>query len=204
VIPRGDADKVKEHVQPLRVIRTRQRVLRRLIDSILWQILYPDERALRYFVVDDHHRPIDPPVLMRMVDIAHKRNREGRLKFNVVSDLTTGVHIGDLVEVDRTDLTKRSWRVVELKEGKMNAVLSSAIEEKGGALTDQEFDALRTVRGDAAARQAKRMLRQRAREASVRSIIEADRGLSPQYQMPVHVSPEREYVGSYMDAILKI
>jgi len=34
--------------------------------------------------------------------------------------------------------------------------------------------------------------------------MEADHGLSPQYQMPVHVSPEREYVGSYMDAILRI
>src|SRR5207245_7159407 len=116
--PRGDADAAKNRVQLLRVIRTRQRVLRRLIDSILWQILYPEERALRYFAVDDRLHPIDPPVLMRLADIAHQRNREDRLKFNVVCDLTTAVHIGDLVEVDRTNLTKASWRVVELKDGK--------------------------------------------------------------------------------------
>ena len=75
-----------------------------------------------------------------MADIAHQRNREDRLKFNVVCDLTTAVHIGDLVEVDRTNLTKPSWRVVELKEGKMNAVLSSTIEEQGGSLSEQDFD----------------------------------------------------------------
>lgn len=200
---RGNADEAKDRVELLRAIQTRQRVLRRLIDSILWQILYPDERALRYFAVDNRLRPIDPPVLMRMAGIAHHRNREDRLKFNVVSDLTTAVHIGDLVEVDRTNLTKTSWRVVELKEGKMNAMLSSSIEERGGALSEQEFDILRTVHGDAAARQARRMLRQRAREESFRSIMETDHGLSPQYQMPVHVSPEREYTGSYMDAILQ-
>ena len=77
------------------------------------------------------------------------------------------------------------------------------IETKAGSLSEQDFDTLRTVHGDAAARQARRMLRQRAREENFRSIIEADHGLSPQYQMPVHVSPEREYLGSYMDAILE-
>lgn len=201
--PRGNADEAKDRLGLVRVIQTRQRILRRLIDSILWQILYPDERALRYFAVDDRLRPIDPPVLMRMADIAYQRNREDRLKFNIISDLTTAVHIGDLVEVDRTNLAKTSWRVVELKEGRMNAVLSSTIEAKGGSLSEQDFDTLRTVRGDAAARQARRMLRQRAREEGFRSIMETDHGLSPQYQMPVHVSPEREYTGSYIDAILQ-
>lgn len=150
----------------MRVIQIRQRILWRLVDSILYQILYPDERALRYFAVDDRLRPIDPSVLSRMADIAHERNQKDRPKFNVISDLTTAVHIGDLVEVDRTDLTKTSWRIVELEDGKMNAILSSAIEEIGTAPSEQDFDNLRSVHGDAAARQAKRMVRQRAREDS--------------------------------------
>jgi hypothetical protein len=178
--------------------------LRRLIDSLLWYVLGPDERALRYFAIDDRLRPIDPPVLKRVADIAHQRNREDRLKFNVICDLTTAVHIGDLVEVDRTDRTKASWRVVELKEGKMNAVLSSAIEGKTEPLSEYDFDTLRTTHGDAAARQARRMLRQRARKDEFRRIIETDHGLSPQYQMPIYVTPEREHIGSYIDAILQV
>ncbi len=90
---RGDSDEAKDRVYLLRVIQTRQRILRRLIDSILWQILHPEERALRYFAVDDRLHPIDPPVLMRMADIAHQRNHKDRLKFNIVCDLTTAVHI---------------------------------------------------------------------------------------------------------------
>lgn len=194
----------RDHAPLLQVMRARQQVLRRLIDSILFQILFPDERALRYFAIEDRLHPIDPPVLMRMAEIAHQRNNEDRLKFNVISDLTTAVQIGDLVEVDRTNRAKTSWRVIELKEGKMNTVLSSLIEEKGGSLTDQDFATLKATHGEAAARQARRMLRQREREESFRDIMETDQGMSPHYHMPVHVTPEAHETGSYMGTIQRI
>src|SRR3990170_2626170 len=201
-IPRLKSDRA-DRIQLLRVIRTRQLILRRLIDSILFQALYPDERALRYFAVEDRLHPIDPPVLMRMADVAHQRNREDRLKFNVVCDLTTAAHIGDLVEVDRTNLSKASWRVVELKGGRMNALLSKTIEEKGGSVTEQDLDTLKAAHGTAAVRQAKRMIRQRDRQDSFQSLMKTGRGTSPQYQVPIHISPELLCVGNYMDAILQ-
>src|SRR5437899_969879 len=82
--PRGDAGEAKERIELLRAIQARQLVLRRLIDSILFTVLYPETRALRYFSVDDRLHQIDPPVLLRAAEIAHERNREDRLKFNVV------------------------------------------------------------------------------------------------------------------------
>ena len=78
-----------ERTQLLRVLDNRQLVLRRVIDSILFQMLMPETRALRYFSLESRMRPIDPVVLERTVQIAHQRNQTDRLKFNVVCDLTT-------------------------------------------------------------------------------------------------------------------
>jgi len=55
---------------------------------------------------------IDPEVLKHTVEVATERNREDRMRFSIVADLTTPVQIGDLVEIDRSK-EPRSWRVIE-------------------------------------------------------------------------------------------
>lgn len=194
----------RERTRLVRVLNHRQLVLRRLIDSILFQMLMPETRALRYFSLENQMRPIDPIVLKRTVAIAHRRNQSDRLKFNVVCDLTTVAHIGDLVEVDRPARGGSSWKVIELKEGRINELLSSAIEEKQGTLSEEDLGRLRTQLGRPAEQQAKRMLRQRSRQEEFRKILDKDRGVSPQLNLTVDVLPEKEYLSSYTDAIREI
>ena len=146
------------------MLHHRQLVLRRLIDSILFQMLMPETRALRYFSLENQMRPIDPIVLRRTGQDRAYRDQADRLKFNVVCDLTTVAHMGDLVEVDRPPQGGSSWKVIELKEGRMNELLSSAIEEKQEALSEEALGRLRTQLGRPAEQQAKRMMRHRSRQ----------------------------------------
>ncbi len=190
------------HTSLRRALHNRQVVLRRLIDAILFQILYPEHRALRYFSIEKRLRRIDPMVLRPAAETAYRLNRNDRLKFNIICDLTTMAHIGDLVQVDRSNLVPGRWRVIELKDGRMNEKLSNIFHQKEYCLTEEDFNKLADSFGDKAAQQARRMLRQRAREENFQAILQTDQGEMPIYGGKVSVSKERHYVGDYMGAVV--
>jgi hypothetical protein len=84
----------------IRTVRNRQITLRRLIDSILYAMIRQENWLLRRFTIDLEIHNIDPIVLERTVRMAVDRNREDRMKFNLVCDLSTVIQIGDLMEID--------------------------------------------------------------------------------------------------------
>jgi hypothetical protein len=185
----------------VRVLRQRQLILRRLIDSILFTMLVPNEWVLRHFRLDNQIRPIDPEVLRKTIIAATERNREERLRFSIVSDLTTAVQIGDLVEIDRSTLTGRSWRVVELKTGKINEILSDLIEQKQGKVSDEDKAMLRNLLGPKAVGQINRMLAQQSKQKSFENLVETDQGVSPRFGMYTRVFPDIVEVDDYAVAL---
>lgn len=199
----NDSDEVRQARRQLRrVIRNRQVVLRRVIDAILFQVLYPEHRAIRYFSTEKRLRDIDPEVLRRTADTAYRLNRADRLKFNVICDLTTMAHVGDLVEVDRSDLVPGKWQVIELKDGRMNKILSNILAQKRQPLSHTDFNNLTQSLGNKAAQQAQRMLRQQDRIDNFRQILETDQGILPVSGDRMRVGAERHYIGDYMGAVV--
>jgi hypothetical protein len=93
----------------------------------------------------------------------------------VICDLTTIAQIGDVVRVDRSDPRTRSWTIIELKEGRMNQVLSGILREKDNALADADIQHITDTFGEKAATQARRMARQnlRPRDPLFRNGVEA-------------------------------
>ena len=69
-------------------------------------------------MLDFRITPIQPAVLERSVKFASQRNAEDRAKFYLVSDLSTVVQIGDLVEQNLHERGLRKWHILELKDGK--------------------------------------------------------------------------------------
>jgi hypothetical protein len=92
------------------VIENRQLVLRRLVDSILFAMIKEQNWLLRRFTRDLQIHKIDPVVLARTIRTAVERNAADRLKFNLVSDLSTVVQIGDLIEIDTSAQGAGKWR----------------------------------------------------------------------------------------------
>jgi hypothetical protein len=174
----------------IRVLRNRQIALRRIVDSILYAVIKGENWLLRRLNVDLTIHSIDPDVVDRTVKIAAERNRENRLKFSIVSDLTTVVQIGDLIEIDMTTEGRGSWRVVELKEGHVNELLAGLIEQgrfgqKREGRKPEDYSL-----GQKAIKQAQRMVRQRSRVSELERIIETDRGLDPVNQVETFMTPD--------------
>lgn len=188
----------------VRALRNRQLVLRKVLDAILFQVMWPEHRASRYFATEERLHGIDPVVLKRTAEAVHRMNHDDRMKFHVICDLTTIAQIGDIVRVDRNDPRRRSWAVIELKEGRMNEVLSGILETKDHKLAEEDVRHITETFGEKAVQQAQRMVRQVARTENFVNILATDRGKHAIDNLPVRVSKEREYVGDFFEAIGKV
>src|ERR1700682_3450334 len=153
--------KAKEILSLIHIIRRRQVTLRRLIDSILFAMIKQENWLFRRFTIDMKIHNIDPAVLDRTVHTAVELNRDDRLKFNLVSDLSTVVQIGDLVEIDVTNKGAGKWRIVELKEGKVNELIAGLIEQQ--TVIGDAVEKAKETLGEKGERQTDRMARQVAR-----------------------------------------
>lgn len=193
-----EAKKVLNQIQ---ILRSRQIILRRLVDSILHTIVRGENWLLRRFTIDLHIHPIDPVVLERTIQVAVDRNRGDRLKFNLVSDLSTVVQIGDLIEVDATAPEDRKWSVIELKQGRVNQLLTGMIGEKGADLAEADFESIKKVVSDTAPQQARRMLRQQRRMRELTRIVETDRGIDPLCDVEIHMTPDSVELQDYCGEI---
>lgn len=191
---------VRRMLDLIRVLRARQLGLRRIIDAVLFTTIQYKTWIIRRLMIDDKPRRIDCDVLARTLKIATERNREDRMNFNVVSDLTTCIHVGDLCELTLSG-PNRGWRIVELKEGQINAVLEGLIEQSGGTLSNNELSRIETSMGRHSRRQAQRMIRQQQRLKGAENIIETDAGIDPKLMQPMRMLPKPVETEGYFEAI---
>jgi hypothetical protein len=145
------------------------------------------------------HR-IDPSVLDRTVQIAVDRNRDDRMKFNLVSDLSTVVQIGDLIEIDLR--SGGEWKAIELKEGKMNEVLSGLIDQE--TVKGDVVEIVKNTLGQKATKQAERMKRQVRRVRELERIVETDRGLDPLTEVETLMTPDTVTLDNYYSELKKV
>jgi hypothetical protein len=194
----------KNVLHRIHVVRNRQITLRRLVDSILFALIQQENWLLRRFTIDLTIHNIDPVVLNRTVQVAVERNREDRLKFNLVTDLSTVAQIGDLIEIDVTAQKARKWKVIELKQGTMNEVLSGLIGQETSKPSSEVVKAVRKSIGEKAAKQAQRMIRQVQRMGELERIVETDRGLDPLNEIETLITPDTLTLDDYRNEIEKI
>lgn len=188
------------------VLASRQIVLRRFADTILYHLFQMKNYAMRHILLEHRIHAIDPVILTRTVKTATRLNREDRLSFYLVSDLTTVVQVGDLVRVNLAS-EPRGWSLIELKDGHMNSVLNEIIQETRGKLEETHLDAIRERYGIKAAAQAKRMARQGFRQREFERLLETDEGLDLIANLPIKLSREhvavREYDGILTDLCIE-
>lgn len=183
------------------ILRNRQLALRRIVDALLLVITNLDTWILRRFLLEDRIYDVDTKVLRRTLDIATRRNGQDRLRFSLVGDLSTVVQIGDLVEVS-FDSNDRRWKVIELKEGRVNEILSGLLgSEKASEGVDEVLVA---KLGKDAVKQAQRMRRQKRRLVELERIVTTDRGLDPRTNAQMVITPDRFVTENYLDAIHRV
>lgn len=196
-----DPNRVKTYDR-ITVLRNRQLALRRIIDAVLHVITNFDTWILRRLLLEDRPHDIDKKVLQKTLDVAERRNGANRLRFSLVADLSTIVQIGDLVEIS-FDSGGRRWKVIELKEGRINEILSGMLgsAEADGPEIERRVE---TTLGKEALKQARRMRRQMHRLSEFHRIITTDRGSDPRTNVPIVITGDRFLTENYLDAIGRI
>jgi len=190
-------------IELIRVLQRRQLVLRRIMDAILFTTISYKTWIVRRLMIEDKPRRVDCDVLTRTLNVATERNKKDRMNFNLVSDLTTCIHVGDLCELIFSGPNK-GWHIIELKEGRTNAVLQGLIEESEGNLSEDTLSEIEKTLGHHSRKQAQRILRQRRRLEGAESIIQTDAGVDPKLMRPMRMLPKPVETEGYFEAIHQI
>jgi hypothetical protein len=193
-------EEIERKRQLIDCVETRQVVLRRLADTILYHLFKMQNWIPRRMMLEYRVHDIEPSTLRKTVEMATDLNREERLDFHFAADLTTTVHVGDLVKVSFVSKPAK-WSLIELKEGKMNALLSDMIEKGGGGLTDEHIAKIRDQFGSKAVSQAQRMIRQQDRHREVMRAVETDEGIDIMHKIPIKLKPEEVEIDDYRETI---
>lgn len=171
------------------ILQDRQLVLRRILDTILFSMVGRQEWVIRR-LGEEKLKRIDPSVVRRTLELASARNRENPLRFSLVSDLTTIVHIGDLMEVEWSPEKGKQWRLIEVKEGKVNWRIHEIIEENHTSTPIQKAEEILNTLGPHALRQAERMAKQQIRMGELRQLLSTDRGIDFKTKQEIALSRE--------------
>lgn len=176
-------------------------LLRKIIDGIAVALFMGKSHMLRRLVF--HRRPpkVSVTTLKETLEAATRLNSQSRLTFALVADLTTFIHVCDIVRIDfRED--ERRVSLIELKSGRVNEMLMSHLERyepTEEAIAQIANDPLIPAPGHRS--QAQRMLRQKMRLAQVQEVISTDSGTDIKTKRPIKLSQD-EVTGTVYDKFL--
>lgn len=110
-----------------------------------------------------------------MVFAAKESLKEKPNTVSLISDLTSFIQIGDLLECD----PKKGLKIVEVKEGKMNAKIGDFMDFYMHSQCDQALHYFSQQEGEQAIKQLQRMFRQMNRMLHVTSVLNTGHGVDP-------------------------
>jgi len=173
------------------VIQSRQLVLRRLLDVIVWMVCEQYVWLVRRLLRKGDLQRIDPETLPGIVALATRLNQSDPYTLHLASDLTTVVQIGDLLQASIG--ADRRWHIslVEVKEGEINRKIAAKLADERGP------EDLRTTMGDRAAEQAERMLKQQGRMKGLADDARTGRGRHPETGWRVARTPDAPPTAGY-------
>jgi len=175
----------------IEIVRRRQLIVRRMLDAIVYFMCGQYVVFIRRLALRDDVRPIDPEGLAHIVELAGRLNEQDPKSVYLAADLTTSVHIGDLVQIEADSPLRWCVRILEVKEGNINRILAEKLaagespEDLGGDM------------GDKAARQAERMLRQQRRLEGFSDFVHAGQGIDPRTNQTLRRTPDRPPTSGY-------
>jgi CRISPR/Cas system-associated endoribonuclease Cas2 len=184
-------------------VRTyRELVLRNIIDVLAFVIMRLEIYIARRFYYHDRPPKIDVKVLIETKIYIDRLNRESRQTFALIADLTTFIHVTDIVRIDfRARSPGASF--IELKTGKINEMLLSQIDNYKPTLESLELIRVDPLIDKRYLPQAERMVRQRIRLEQIQQVLKTDEGMDIK-GYPIKLSKETSQVNTYDDLIDKL
>jgi len=181
----------------------RTMLLRRALDGIAWLILRTQGHVVRRLADHDEPPPVQISTIAAALAEAERLNDENEVAFALLADLTTFIHVADILRADFRR-TPAHVSFIELKSGRVNDMLMDALAHYGptpAAIAQLERD----PNIDAAhLSQAKRMMRQKIRLAQVGEVLKTDDGIDLRHDMPIRLPAPIIEVSYYDDLIQQL
>lgn len=120
---KGTLDKLKYN---LKVIEYKESVLRKIADTIAWQLLGLDRTLIRRLYNFTSQVEIFNSNLKHDLEIVEKIFSGDKTTFPLVNDITSFIQVGDLLV---RELDSPYIKLIELKEGKVNDEIAKIVED---------------------------------------------------------------------------
>ena len=181
----------------------RELALRRIIDAIAFTALKTESHVARRFVLHDRITDLDLEAILKAKISADKMNRESRLTFSLLADLSTFIHVGDILRIDFRK-SPAEVSIIELKTGKVNSLLLSQIENYQPTKKSLELLDKDPLIDKKYVPQAKRMLRQRIRIKQVQNFIKKGEGIDLSTGRKLKFFQDKVLTDTYEETLNKI
>ncbi|WP_323968431.1 hypothetical protein [Aeromonas veronii] len=150
-------------------------IIRGIADAIAWQLLGNQLAYARRFFQAIPQPDLYNSNFKSVVFAAKESLKEKPDTVSLISDLTSFIQIGDLLECD----PNKGLKIVEVKEGKMNAKIGDFMDFYMHSQCDQALHYFAQQEGEQAIKQLHRMFRQMNRMLHVTSILNTGHGVDP-------------------------
>lgn len=158
-----------------------EHILRKLADSIAWQILR-ENHIVRRFCTSDKLQTIQPSNLKREKKFVDSYNESNPFSFALLSDITSFIQIGDALIFNYEDKTNedKTIIVVELKEGRTNETIREAVNNFYKIGRCEKYRHLfKEEHGEKALEQFERMMKQDLKGSRLAQVLNEGEGIDP-------------------------
>lgn len=194
-----DKTSEKEIQDKIDIIEQRLHTFSHMADGIAWQLIGGQIHiARRFHIQEKSAKFLDSSNLEHAIQVAEAINQTPS-DFALISDLTSFVQIGDLLVRHGKVIA-----IMELKEGKVNDLITDffkKVDKAGEEITD---DDLKEKFDETTIKQIKRMQRQQQRAVRATDVINNDKGIDPVSGGNIIVSTPKYFTEHYHEELSKL
>lgn len=192
---------VADGLEKLRhVLENRQLVLRRLMDAMLWVLIWPRRWLLRRLRLEGHIRRVNVGTIKPLLEAVDRKHSKPDETFLLICDLTTVAQLGDVIIAQwNPDRNAMKIVVAELKVGATNILLRKLLRDSDLPDLNATISKISQDLGSKAAQQAARMAKQERRLKDFERVIATDEGTHPVSGQPFRMTKDAYCSKDYRD-----
>ena len=194
---------VADDLEDLRhVLEDRQLVFRRLMDGILWVLIWPQRWLLRRLRLEGDIRRVNAGTIKPLLEAVDREHSKPDETFLLICDLTTVAQLGDVI-IAQWNPERNAMKIVvaELKVGPTNILLRKLLHDSDLPDLNATISKISEDLGSKAAQQATRMARQERRLKDFERVIATDVGTHPVSGQPFRMTKDAYCSKDYRDEI---
>lgn len=200
---RKDRKRSKELRDVITLLEGRKRKIQFAVNAIVWTIFRLQHHIVRRFFLKDGINNIEKYSLFKTFEFVDQVNKDPN-KCAICCDLTTFMHVGDVLIIDLLKKNESPISLVELKEGVINNKCQDVLSQfyqtecpKNLYFNTRNFEKSEID-------QLKRMARQQWRSAAALSAINTGEGFDISTEQKLTIPDEEFIIESYDEIILEM